>query len=152
MDILIFSGFLYSDSVPILVLYTIQQVSPKKVTFSLFVRYCSNCLLLMYLMNENSINSESLMNESIHAVSVLLTDCLHEPIKWSMILLNRAWMFYHQYKKHKRAEMARKMKLAAEHYDLRKQRVHFTYWLNWVRFARNRLESKFWAYIEELFQ
>ncbi|XP_071817253.1 F-box and leucine-rich repeat protein 13-like isoform X2 [Apostichopus japonicus] len=51
-----------------------------------------------------------------------------------------AWLFYHQYKKHKRAEMARKLKLAAEHYDLRKQRVHFTYWLSWVRFARNRLE------------
>ncbi|XP_071498794.1 F-box and leucine-rich repeat protein 13-like [Diadema antillarum] len=54
-----------------------------------------------------------------------------------------AWFTYHIRKKRKREWLIRKMKEAAEYYDLRKQRVHFKIWSNWHHFRRQRQERAF---------
>ncbi|XP_033647169.1 dynein regulatory complex subunit 6-like isoform X2 [Asterias rubens] len=54
-----------------------------------------------------------------------------------------AWLLYHERKKRRRLMMARKMVQAAEYYDMRKQRVHLQYWMQWYRFRKDRQESAY---------
>ncbi|XP_033647170.1 dynein regulatory complex subunit 6-like isoform X3 [Asterias rubens] len=104
-------------------------------------RLSANYLDALFMFDEENLQPTPIMYQKAY-------QCYNNKL---VTMTFSAWLLYHERKKRRRLMMARKMVQAAEYYDMRKQRVHLQYWMQWYRFRKDRQENGAYNIIKNVY-